>query len=412
MDSKTLIKLVAEDEREIVDALCSMLRIKAIGPESGGSGEAERGRFLVKLVRDMGFESVQVYESDDPSVPGGKRPNIFVRVKGRTDRNIWVVTHMDTVPEGDLSAWKSPPYEPRIEDGRIYARGVEDNGQELIASLFGLRALLKAGIVPEFNAGLVFVSDEEHGNVHGIDFLLNKGLFRKDDLIIVPDHGHPDGAAIEIVEKGIAWVEVEVIGQQTHGSTPHKGVNAFEVAARYMVAAVDMLRRKYCARDELFDPPVSTFEPTKCDANGPNINTVPGRQTFSFDFRVLPEYSLDDVMADLQSLAKEHERSTRAKINLRFVQKAPSAAKTDPNSDIVRRLKAAIKQVRGIDAYLIGIGGGTCANPFRREGIDAVVWSTVRETAHDANEYSVIADIVADAQVYAVLFAGASVSHN
>jgi succinyl-diaminopimelate desuccinylase len=409
MDSNELKRAVAEDRDRMVESLCSMLRIKAVGPENGGPGEAERGKYLVDLARKLGFRSIEIIESEDTNVRGGRRPNIIIRVKGTTDRNLWVVTHMDTVPEGDLAAWKYPPYDPKVVDGRIYGRGAEDNGQELIASLYGLSALLKVGIRPELNVGLVFVSDEEHGNVHGIEFLLTKNIFRSGDLAIVPDHGQADGAAIAVVEKGIAWINVEVVGRQTHGSTPDKGINALEVAARFMIAAVDRLRKRFADRDPLFEPPQSTFEPTKCEANGPNVNTVPGRQVFAFDFRVLPEYSLDEVIAELNSVARELETSTGAKINISFLQRADAAPRTKADSEIVKRLAEAIGAVRGVRARPIGIGGGTCAAPFRRHGIEAAVWSTIPETAHDANEYANVDDLMKDAQVYALLFAGKNI---
>ncbi len=73
------------------------------------------------------------------------------------------------------------------------------------------------------------------------------------------------------------------------------------------------------------------------------------------------------------------------------------------------RLGVAIEYVKKVKPYPVGIGGGTCANPFRRAGIEAAVWSTTRETAHDANEFAEISDLVSDAQVYALLFAGKNV---
>jgi len=406
MNVRGLTDAIAQDKDEMVESLCSMLRVKAIGPENGGKGEAERGKFLLGLVKQLGFKSVDVYESRDPTVPTGMRPNIVVRMKGSTERNLWIVTHMDTVPEGDTAAWKYPPYEPKVVDGRIYGRGSEDNGQELIASLYGLRGLLKLGITPECNIGLVFVSDEEHGNVHGIDSLLAKGIFNRGDIVVVPDHGQPDGAAIAVVEKSIAWVNVEAIGRQTHASTPERGINALEASARFMVKAVDRCRARFNKRDALFEPPLSTFEPTRCDPNVPNVNTVPGRQVFAFDFRVLPGYPLDEIMEELQGVARDVENETRAKVNLSFLQRTDAAPMTPVDSEVVRRLSEAIWSVKGAKARPIGIGGGTCAAPFRRKGIEAAVWSTIPETAHDANEYANVADLVADAKIYAVLFAG------
>lgn len=409
MKAEELKLAVAKDEKEIVESLRSMVRIKAIGPAYGGEGESNRAKYLLDLLSKLGFRFVEVHESADSGVPSGRRPNIIVRERGTGSKNIWVVTHMDTVPEGDIGAWRYPPYDPRIVKGKVYGRGVEDNGQELIASLFGLRALVKNGVIPECNIGLVFVADEEHGNVHGIEFLLKKGIFKKGDLVIAPDHGQQDGAAIAIVEKGIAWINIEVIGRQTHASTPHKGVNAFEAASRFLVAAVDGLRKQFPRSDPLFDPPTSTFQPTKCDANGPNVNTVPGRQQFAFDFRVLPNYKLDDIMAFLKRVAMEYETMTGAQFNVTFLSRADSAPKTSEDSEIVVRLSKSIQTVRGVKPHVFGIGGGTCATPFRREGIEAAVWSTIPETAHDANEYINIADLVADAQVYAILFAGKNV---
>ena len=396
----------------MVESLCSMVKIKAIGPESHGEGEAERGKYLAALAKQIGFKSVEVLESVDTRVPTGKRPNIIVRMKGTTDRNLWVVTHMDTVPEGDVAAWKHPPFEPQVTKDKISGRGVEDNGQELIASLFGLSALLKAGIAPECNIGLVFVSDEEHGNTHGIDFLIDKGIFQEDDMAVVPDHGLPGGTGIAVVEKSIAWLEVDVVGRQTHASTPDKGVNAFEAAARFAVDAVESLRTKFPQQDPLFDNPRSTFEPTKCDSNGPNVNTIPGRQTFSFDFRVLPDYKLDDVMAELRGVADSVEKTTGARITVSWLQRADAAPKTDPGSEIVTRLTSAVESVRGTTPHPFGIGGGTCAAPFRKKGIESAVWSSSTETAHDANEYILIDDMVSDAQVYALLFAGKNIERS
>ncbi|OGS55475.1 MAG: hypothetical protein A3K60_05375 [Euryarchaeota archaeon RBG_19FT_COMBO_56_21] len=412
MNAKELMQTVAEDRDELVGNFCEMLRISAVGPESGGEGETERAKYLTKLVRDLGFKSVEVLESRDPRVPSGKRPNIIIRLRGSSDRNLWVVTHMDTVPVGDLSAWKSPPLEPRVEEGRIFARGSEDNGQALIASLYGLKALVKNGITPECNIGLVFVADEEMGNVHGIDFLLSKGVFRKDDIAVVPDHGEKDGSGIVVVEKGIAWIEVEVVGVQTHASTPEKGVNAFEAAARFMLLALERVRKRFDLCDPLFDPPCSTFAPTRCEANGPNVNTVPGRQRFAFDFRVLPEYGLDDVFSEVRAAANDIEKSTGAKINLKLDQRADAAPRTKSDAEIVRRLSTAIEVVRGVKARPMGIGGGTCAAPFRRLGIQAAVWSTSTQTAHDANENCKVDDVIADAQVYALLFAGDNLDRN
>jgi succinyl-diaminopimelate desuccinylase len=69
-------------------------------------------------------------------------------------------------------------------------------------------------------------------------------------------------------------------------------------------------------------------------------------------------------------------------------------------SEIVQRLKVALKQLRGLDARPIGIGGGTVGLYFRREGIHTAVWSTLDDMAHQPNEYCKIDNMVNDAKVF------------
>ena len=111
-------------------------------------------------------------------------------------------------------------------------------------------------------------------------------------------------------------------------------------------------------------------------------------------------------MATLREVADKVETSTKAKISMSFIQRSDAPPSTPVDSEIVQQLSAAVELVRGIRPRPMGIGGGTCAAPFRRHGIEAAVWSTIPGTAHDANEYARVKDLVGDAQVYAVLFAG------
>jgi succinyl-diaminopimelate desuccinylase len=82
----------------------------------------------------------------------------------------------------------------------------------------------------------------------------------------------------------------------------------------------------------------------------------------------------------------------------------PAAPPTPTDASVVSVLSEALREVRGIETRTVGIGGGTVAASFRRRGIPAAVWATIDETAHSANEYCVIDNLVADAQVFAQVF--------
>jgi succinyl-diaminopimelate desuccinylase len=171
----------------------------------------------------------------------------------------------------------------------------------------------------------------------------------------------------------------------------------------YAVALDKMLHEKYSFNDPYFDPPRSTFEPTKKDKNVDAVNIVPGEDITYIDCRVLPNYNIEDVLKDINSLATEFEKTKGATIKIEVAQKNTAPKPTDPDSRIVIMLKEAIRKVRNVEPKIGGIGGGTCAAFFRKHDIPAVVWSTIDETAHQPNEYAKIENLINDAKVYAYL---------
>ena len=389
------------DAQAMQDFFAKMLRIKAVNPRMGGQGEAERAQFLEGFLKENGF-SVSRVDVNDEASPDGVRPNLSAKLDGKdSSRSLWFISHMDTVPEGSRDLWKTDPFEPVIKDGKIFARGAEDNGQSLVASLFALLALKKLEAPLPFNVGVWFVADEEFASNYGIKALLRRRLFRKEDLVVVPDAGSPRGTDIEIAEKGLLWMKVTTRGKQVHASLPKKGLNAHRVGMKLALELDAALHRKYRKRNGLFDYPVSSFEPTKKEANVGNVNTVPGLDVFYFDCRVLPEYSLDDVVNDVKSKIKRYERRYGTKISFEEVEKEPAGPATSGRSEVAALLSTAVTQVSHVKPRLVGIGGQTVGNLFRREGIPTAVWSTIDDVPHEPNEYSRIENLINDAKVFA-----------
>ena len=142
------------------------------------------------------------------------------------------MTHMDIVPPGELAQWRGDPFKAWVEGGKIFGRGVEDNQQDLVASLFAVKAFQAENLKPSSNIGIALVADEETGSTKGIDYVLQHSqAFKKKDLIIVPDAGNKHGTLIEVAEKGILWLKFKTVGKQAHASTPDKGINSFKAAS-------------------------------------------------------------------------------------------------------------------------------------------------------------------------------------
>jgi len=405
MQSQDIFSEIENQKNEMTQALMELIHVPAIAPQNDGEGELKKSEKLMQILNRIGFDKIDRCDAEDERVQSKVRPNIIAHYYGEnTEERLWIITHMDVVPQGEESMWTvTKPFEPVVKEGRIYGRGSEDNGQSLISSVFAVKALKKLGIKPKRTVVLAFVADEEQGSTYGIQHLIKQGLIRKDDLIIVPDGGKEKGDFIEVAEKSVLWFRIRTIGKQIHASRPEKGLNANRVGMEYALALDKLLHEKYPLRDKYFDPPESTFEPTKKETNVDAVNIVPGEDVMHFDCRVLPNYDIEEILTSVKKLAEQFEKKTGAKIKIEVLQKSVAPKPTDANSKIVNMLKEAIKTVRGVDAKVGGIGGGTCAAFFRKIDVPAVVWSTIDEMAHQPNEYARIENLVNDAKVFAFL---------
>jgi succinyl-diaminopimelate desuccinylase len=399
-------KLFSEIEKlkvEMTGALIELIRTPALAPENGGEGELKKAEKLLQILENGDFDKIERFDAEDDRVPSKKRPNVIAYDYGENKaEKLWIITHLDVVPPGEDSLWTiTKPFEPTIKEGKIYGRGSEDNGQSLIASIYAVKALKSLGIKPKKTVVLAFVADEEQGSAYGIQHLIEQKLFNKDDLIMVPDGGNENGSFIEIAEKSALWFRIRTIGKQTHASRPKEGLNANRIGMEYALDLDKLLHEKYPLKNDYFDPPESTFEPTKREKNVDAVNIVPGEDLTYFDCRVLPNYNLEEILNNAHKLAQHYEKRTGAIIKIETQQKTVAPKPTDSNSKIVCMLKEIIKEVRGMEPKVGGIGGGTCAAFFRKVDIPAVVWSTIDETAHQPNEYAKIENLVNDTKIYA-----------
>lgn len=394
---------IDRDAGKVQDFFVSMLRVNAVNPRMGGPGEIDRANLVQSFLEGEGFEVSRV-DVPDSGYRRGIRPNLCTKLEGvDKSRTLWFLAHMDTVPEGSAELWNSDPFEPRIKDGKIFARGAEDNGQSLVSSLFALRELKSLAERLPFNVGAWFVADEECGSNYGVKYLLEHSSFGPDDLIVVPDSGSPKGTDIEIAEKSLLWFKVTTRGKQVHASLPTKGKNAHRLGMKLALALDETLHRRYVKRNDLFDDPSSTFEPTKVDPNVPNVNTIPGLDAFYFDCRVLPEYSLDSVLSDIHSSLHDFASECGADASLEIIQRDDAGPATSQTCEIARLVEKAIVRMARKEPKFVGIGLRTVGNFFRHRGIPTVVWSTVDDVPHEPNEYSRIANLISDTKVFAAM---------
>ncbi len=402
-DLDRIFKEIDNSTEDIISLQTMLTAEPALSPENGGQGEYAKARVLTQWLEKNEFTDIRVIDVPDKRVETGVRPNIIAAVEGQdSSRTCWIMSHLDIVPPGEKSLWKNDPYSVVEKDGKLFGRGVEDNQQGVVASVMAARAFLKTGITPKHPLKLLFVADEETGSDFGIKYLIKESrLFDKDDWFLIPDGGRSDGTMLEVAEKSILWIKFHTQGVQCHASMPEQGVNAF-LAGSDLVLRLSSLKETYDGDDPIFDPPVSTFMPTRKDANVPNINTIPGDDVFFMDMRILPSYDVERVLKDIRRMCDAVENRYGVTISFDIIQKVESVP-TPADAPLVISLQKAIDHVYRVSARPVGIGGGTVGAFLRNEGLETVVWSRIDETAHMPNEYSILDNLRGDAKVMAVL---------
>jgi succinyl-diaminopimelate desuccinylase len=412
----------------LVELETELTKRPAVSPDSGGRGELDKCVFLESWLRAHGIEQVERYDAPDNRAAGGIRPNLIATLQGGDDTSqggddtlpgeggrLWIMSHLDVVPPGEVSLWEHDPWQlverqsgsspgGKALGHRLIGRGVEDNQQGLCSSVLAVLALKNAGVRPRRTVKLLFAADEENGSAYGIAWLVKKhrDLFRANDMALIPDGGDSTGASIEIAEKNLIWARFSTQGSQAHGSRPDQGTNAFLAASELAVALHEGLSQRFSARDPLFEPDYSTFQPTKKEANVPNINTIPGEDVFYMDMRVLPRYPVKEVLAEVDRI----KAGIESKYGVRVSYTTPQCIESRPTSaqaPLVQALSRCVEEVYRVKTRPVGIGGGTVGAYLRNEGIDSAVWCRIDETAHQPNEYTLIDNILGDAKVMALL---------
>lgn len=399
-DFETLARTIEAGRKEMIELETLLTSVPALAPESDGNGELDKCEALEAWLKKNGITKLERFDAPDSRAKNGIRPNLVATIDGEDDDlTIWVMAHLDVVPVGELSLWKTDPWKVVEKDGKIYGRGVEDDQQGLVSGVFAALSFIRNGVKPAHTVKLLFVADEEVGSTYGIQYLLKAHkLFRPQDLIIIPDGGDSKGETVEVAEKNLIWLKVRTLGKQSHGSRPDEGANAHLANCELALRLNELETTVFNAKDSLFEPDHSTFQPTKKEANVPNINTIPGEDVFYMDCRILPQYKLDVVRAEFRRIIAEIEKKYGVKVETSEEQAVESPA-TPVDAPVVKKLSAAIEKVYGRKARPIGIGGGTVGAYLRIEGYQSVVWGTLDETAHQPNEYCIVENLINDAKI-------------
>ena len=361
----------------VIQTLAELVRINSINAAYEGSpGEREIATWVRRFFEQRGIE---VREQE--VFPG--RPNVIARLPGRNPaRRVVLEAHMDTV---SVKGMTIPPFEPRIENGRMYGRGSCDTKAGLAAMMQAVASLHAAGITPPCEVWFAATVDEEH-SFGGVTKLC-EGL-RADAAVVA----EPTELRVVVASKGILRWRIVVRGKAAHSATPHLGINAIEHMARIILAFETDHQR--LARQQ--GHPM--LGPATCNvglvSGGAQINFVPATCSIDIDRRLLPGEKADAVLAHYQGLL-DHLKSQHPTLDA--VMEPPmivdEALETPTDSAVVQLASTLVKEL-GRDGRPAGVPYGSDASKLSRQGVPSIIIGPGNiDQAHGAVEFVDLAQV-------------------
>ena len=232
----SLERFDVEVEAKLEDHLAELGRfcnIPSIAAQSLGMQEC--AEFVSEMLKKRGF-SVQ-------RLPSRGFPVLFGERKGMTDRTLIFYNHYDVQPPEPLHLWNSPPFEPEIRDGKMYARGISDDKGHIMCRLAALDAYLAVEDTLPCNIKFIIEGEEEIGSPNIADVVKDHQDLLAADACLWEFGGiDHEGTPIQVAGlRGICYVELSV---ETATQDAHSGLGGsiFPNAAWRLVWALESLK--------------------------------------------------------------------------------------------------------------------------------------------------------------------------
>lgn len=435
----SVAKYLSENADRFLDELKDLLRIPTVSADPVCKPHMMRGaEFIHRQFADLGFKA--------EIVPTAGHPIVYAEwLNAPGAPTVMVYGHYDVQPADPLNLWTTPPFEPTIRDGYVFARGATDDKGQMFTHIKSAEAWLRTvGSLP-VNLKYVIEGEEEVGSNNLEDFLKANKVRLKSDVAVVSDTSQyaPNQPAITYGLRGILAVEITVTGpcKDLHSgifggavANPATGISRLIASLHddqgrvripgfydQVVELTAAERQQF--RDLGFDEAAfkaelginevageagySTIErrwarPT-CEVNGlvsgytgegPKT-IVPSKATVKITCRLVPDQDPHQLTEALHQYLKSQCPSS-LKFEFSSYHGCPAFV-FDPNSPYIEAAAAAVREAWGVDRVRLIREGGSIpvVQTFKDVlGLDTLLlgWGLNTDNLHSPNEHFTIAD--------------------
>jgi len=204
----TTQEYIEQNKDRFLEELFELLRIPSISADSSFKGDVARAAdYVAEKMRDAGAENVSVEPTAGHPIVYGEK------IIDPSLKTVLVYGHYDVQPSSPDHLWETPPFEPTIRDGQIYARGACDDKGQFFMHLKAFESMMKTSGVP-CNVKFMIEGEEEVGSANLGEYCRANKEKLQCDVILISDTAmiSNEQPSLDIGLRGMSYVEVEVTG--------------------------------------------------------------------------------------------------------------------------------------------------------------------------------------------------------
>nr|WKN39091.1 dipeptidase [Tunicatimonas sp. TK19036] len=208
MSASTFKTYVEENQERFLKELFDLLRIPSVSTDSKFKNDIfKTAEFVKNSLLEAKVDKAEVIETEG-------YPIVYAeKIVDPSKPTVLVYGHYDVQPADPYDLWKSPPFEPEIRDGKIYARGSSDDKGQMYMHVKALETMIANDALP-CNIKFMIEGEEEVGSKHLATFVKENCEKLQADVVLISDTGIIDNEnpSITVGLRGMSYMEVEVTG--------------------------------------------------------------------------------------------------------------------------------------------------------------------------------------------------------
>ena len=205
---KNIKSYIEENKDRFIDELFELLKIPSVSADSAYKEDVLKAAEVVrKKLEEAGADNTELCETAGYPVVYGEK------IIDPSKPTVLVYGHYDVQPADPIELWDSPPFEPVVKDGKIYARGASDDKGQMYMHIKAFEIMMRTNQLP-CNIKFIIEGEEEVGSISLEDFIKEEKEKLKADVILISDTSmlSLENPSITTGLKGLSYLEVEVVG--------------------------------------------------------------------------------------------------------------------------------------------------------------------------------------------------------